>query len=237
MAMKHPGRIGQWGYYPEVMSASVIRRELNNLYRQCPLCSMHNRSGPWRVAMPCPFCTSNNQTELPAEVNIHFPGLKNADKPGVFVFPRLLVCLDCGSSSFMTPASELARLADRGDDPATSFCWCTSPYALLTKRSPDRTASIASSRSRFGMCLKDVTPCTQPHSFLNDVSSSFLTRKDDLRFRHKSENSPCSLDAIECWQADVEKDQVRLQFLGPLNRLQSIGHFINDPQFGPLFQF
>ncbi len=66
--------------------------------------------------MFCPFCTSNNQRELSAEVNIHFPGLKNADKPGVFVFPILLVCLDCGSSSFMTPASELARLAGAGAD-------------------------------------------------------------------------------------------------------------------------
>jgi hypothetical protein len=60
--------------------------------------------------MPCTFCASSNQMEFPAEVMIHFPGLKNADKPGVFVFPRLLVCLDCGSSSFTTPASELARL-------------------------------------------------------------------------------------------------------------------------------
>ena len=61
--------------------------------------------------MLCTLCASSNLREFPAEVNIHFPGLKNADKPGVFVFPKLLVCLDCGSSSFMTPTSEVARIA------------------------------------------------------------------------------------------------------------------------------
>ena len=66
--------------------------------------------------MSCTVCASGNQREFPAEVNIHFPGFKNADKPGIFVFPILLVCLDCGSSSFMTPASELARLAGAGVD-------------------------------------------------------------------------------------------------------------------------
>ncbi len=64
--------------------------------------------------MSCTFCASSNQTEFPAEVNIHFPGLRNADKPGVFVFPRLLICLDCGSSAFTTPASELAQLVSAG---------------------------------------------------------------------------------------------------------------------------
>jgi hypothetical protein len=61
--------------------------------------------------MTCAFCTSSNQAEFPAEMNIHRQGLRNADKPGVFVFPKVLVCLDCGFSSFMTPESELAQLA------------------------------------------------------------------------------------------------------------------------------
>jgi hypothetical protein len=37
--------------------------------------------------------------------------------------------------------------------------------------------------------------------------------KDDLRFRRESENPPCGLEAIQRWQADVEQDQIRLQFL------------------------
>src|SRR5580704_6130081 len=64
----------------------------------------------WGIAMLCASCTSGNQREFPAEVNIHLSGLRNSHNPGVFVFPRLLVCLDCGHSSFMTPTFELAEL-------------------------------------------------------------------------------------------------------------------------------
>jgi hypothetical protein len=61
--------------------------------------------------MSCVLCASGNQAELAAEVNIHFSGLKNLDKPGIFLFPKLLVCLGCGFSRFTIPASELALLA------------------------------------------------------------------------------------------------------------------------------
>ena len=61
--------------------------------------------------MSCAICTSSNQAEFPAEVHIHFPGLRNAAKAGIFVFPKILVCLDCGASSFVMPDSELAELA------------------------------------------------------------------------------------------------------------------------------
>jgi hypothetical protein len=60
--------------------------------------------------MSCPYCTSGNQKEFPAEIGIHFPDLSDADRLGVSVFPRILVCLDCGCSSFMTPLPELRRL-------------------------------------------------------------------------------------------------------------------------------
>jgi hypothetical protein len=60
--------------------------------------------------MSCP-CRSGNETELTAEMIIHFPGLKNLDKPGIWVFSKLLVCLDCGSSHFTVPKTELASIA------------------------------------------------------------------------------------------------------------------------------
>jgi hypothetical protein len=66
--------------------------------------------------MPCSLCSSGNQRVFAAEVNIHLRGLKNAGERGVLVFPRLLVCLDCGSSSFMTPATEVAQLRS-ADEP------------------------------------------------------------------------------------------------------------------------
>jgi hypothetical protein len=61
--------------------------------------------------MPCTLCTSGNQAEFVAEINIHLSGLKNIGNPGVLAFPRLLVCLDCGFSQFTTPVTELALLA------------------------------------------------------------------------------------------------------------------------------
>lgn len=61
--------------------------------------------------MSCLFCGSGKEAELTPEMLMHFPGLKNLDKPAVWLFPKLLVCLDCGSSRFTVPESELALLA------------------------------------------------------------------------------------------------------------------------------
>jgi hypothetical protein len=63
--------------------------------------------------MSCPVCASSNQAEFSAEINIHFSGLKNLDRPSVLVFPEVLVCLDCGSSRFTVPENELPHLAHR----------------------------------------------------------------------------------------------------------------------------
>ena len=61
--------------------------------------------------MACRSCGSENQTEFGAEINIHFPGLRNLDKSAVMVFPKLVVCLDCGFTQFTIPEAELRRLA------------------------------------------------------------------------------------------------------------------------------
>jgi len=62
--------------------------------------------------MRCLSCGSDRLSEFSAEINIQFSGFKNLGKPGVFVFPKVLICLDCGQSRFTTPETELARLAD-----------------------------------------------------------------------------------------------------------------------------
>ncbi len=61
--------------------------------------------------MNCLSCASNYQAEFAAEMIIHFSGIENLDKPGVWVFPRLLVCLDCGFSRFTLQEPELPVLA------------------------------------------------------------------------------------------------------------------------------
>ena len=62
--------------------------------------------------MPCRTCQSEKQRSYDSEIAIHFPGLKNLSKPAVFVFPRLLVCLDCGFTEFVVADAELEALAE-----------------------------------------------------------------------------------------------------------------------------
>jgi hypothetical protein len=60
--------------------------------------------------MVCKSCRSENQRKFNSEINVHLSGLKNLDKPPVFVFPRLSVCLDCGFAEFAIPETELCLL-------------------------------------------------------------------------------------------------------------------------------
>ena len=60
--------------------------------------------------MPCKSCESANQKKFIGEMGIRSPGLKNIDKPTVWVFPQLIVCLDCGTAGFVVPEAELNQL-------------------------------------------------------------------------------------------------------------------------------
>jgi hypothetical protein len=62
--------------------------------------------------MSCKSCQSPNQRNFDGEMDIHFPGLKGLDKLIVWVFPKLLVCLDCGFTEFAIPETELRQLAE-----------------------------------------------------------------------------------------------------------------------------
>jgi hypothetical protein len=61
--------------------------------------------------MSCPACRLDNQVEFSAEMLVHLGGLKNLDKSGVCMFPKILVCLSCGFSQFTAPKAALALLA------------------------------------------------------------------------------------------------------------------------------
>jgi hypothetical protein len=41
---------------------------------------------------------------------IHPTGFKNVANPGILVFPKLLVCFDCGVSQFTLSEAELRQL-------------------------------------------------------------------------------------------------------------------------------
>ncbi len=60
--------------------------------------------------MACKSCQSQNWRTFNGEIVIHFPGLTGLDKPIVWVFPKLLVCLDCGFAEFTVPERELQVL-------------------------------------------------------------------------------------------------------------------------------
>ena len=65
--------------------------------------------------MHCKSCGSANQNKFSAEMGIHFPGLKNIDKPLVWVFPEVAVCLDCGTADFTVAEAELRQLEQSGE--------------------------------------------------------------------------------------------------------------------------
>ena len=58
----------------------------------------------------CRLCQSEDQSSFPAEIALHFRGLKNLGKPIVWVFPDVSVCLNCGTAEFKIPERELQVL-------------------------------------------------------------------------------------------------------------------------------
>jgi len=61
--------------------------------------------------MPCKACGSVNQRKFTGEIAIHVSELKNIDKPVVWVFPVVVVCLNCGTAEFAVPKAEVRQLA------------------------------------------------------------------------------------------------------------------------------
>ena len=46
------------------------------------------------------------------ELALHFPGLDGLTKPIVWVFPKVLVCLDCGFAEFVVPDEQTKTLRE-----------------------------------------------------------------------------------------------------------------------------
>jgi hypothetical protein len=63
--------------------------------------------------MGCRQCVSDKLKVFRAELTIHFSGREGLNKPHVFVYPNLTVCLDCGLTEFQLLAEQLAQIKDR----------------------------------------------------------------------------------------------------------------------------
>ena len=65
--------------------------------------------------MACVSCGFQNQTTFRAEIAIHSRG---SHDPLVFVFPSIMVCMNCGkpefAEEFVIPDNELILLSKRG---------------------------------------------------------------------------------------------------------------------------
>jgi hypothetical protein len=68
--------------------------------------------------MTCKGCHSEKQSVFNGEIAIHFPAFEGLDKPIVWVFPKLVVCLHCGFTEFAVPERELQVLTQ--DSPVES---------------------------------------------------------------------------------------------------------------------
>ena len=65
----------------------------------------------------CNSCTSSRQMEFLGEICMHFQGgLESLNKPVVWAFPKVVVCLDCGSAQFAVPETELKLIQENLGD-------------------------------------------------------------------------------------------------------------------------
>jgi len=62
--------------------------------------------------MLCRRCESP-RTSFTGEIAIHFAGLTGLNKPVVWLFPEVKICLKCGTAEFVVPERERKVLADR----------------------------------------------------------------------------------------------------------------------------
>ena len=60
--------------------------------------------------MSCKRCESDKLKDFSAKIAIHSPGQEGLNKPHVFLFPKLMACLDCGFTEFVIPNDQREKL-------------------------------------------------------------------------------------------------------------------------------
>ena len=63
---------------------------------------------------------------------------------------------------------------------------------------------------------------------MHHVNRRFLSQEDDFRLRDQFANLPGDFDSVQARKADVQQDQIRLQFLRFPDCFKSIGRKVND---------
>jgi len=63
--------------------------------------------------MRCRSCGASPDVQtFNGEIALHFPGLDGLTKPIVWVFPKVLVCLNCGFAEFAVPDEQVKTLRE-----------------------------------------------------------------------------------------------------------------------------
>jgi hypothetical protein len=60
--------------------------------------------------MSCKKCASTHQQDFQGELAVAFPGKERLNLSPVYVCQKTLVCLDCGYTELVVPATELEKL-------------------------------------------------------------------------------------------------------------------------------
>ena len=60
----------------------------------------------------CKSCASGNLKELRSEICIHLPWFESSNREPLFIFPKLIVCAECGFSEFLFPETQLRTVRE-----------------------------------------------------------------------------------------------------------------------------
>jgi hypothetical protein len=60
--------------------------------------------------MACKACAAERQQIFSGELSFAFPGVQRTNLSPVYVCQKTLVCLDCGYTELVVPATELEKL-------------------------------------------------------------------------------------------------------------------------------
>jgi len=68
----------------------------------------------------CNACASPELIELSSELCLHFPGLRGLKKKPIYAYPKLTICLKCGSIQSTFSAEELEQILAETVDEASA---------------------------------------------------------------------------------------------------------------------